>query len=267
MPALLLPRRASSAPFRPALLTLATLVLAAAPSTAQIVRGTVVEADTDSPIPHAEVVLVYSSGKEMRTVLADAYGAFVIEADEPGRYTLSVRHIGFVAVSTPVVDVAESEAVTVQIRMNAEAIPLEPLVVVQRRWHGFTRLERFYERADWNSKLGIGRIYYHDDVKRYASVRYILATAPPRPMCPMRILVDGLDVGSVDDLDVFVKPEDVEGIEIYRGPTQVPQEYVHMTNCALALIWTRPRQGKPFTWGRFLAASGIFGVLTLLITR
>ncbi|HEX6939451.1 MAG TPA: carboxypeptidase-like regulatory domain-containing protein [Longimicrobiales bacterium] len=249
------------------LLAAAALCLAAAPAAAQVVRGTVVEATTGTPIGQAEVVLVDDGGKERRRVITDTHGLFLLEAPEAGRYTLAVRRIGFVAVQTPVVDVSESEAVAVEIRMSAEAIPLEPLVVVQRRWYGIARLDEFYRRADWNSKLGRGRIYYRDDIEHYASLRHLFAMVPQGRSCPMQILVDGLPISEMEELDAFAHPDDVEGVEIYRGPAQVPPEYAHLATCGIALVWTRPTRGKPFTWKRFFIAVGLAGLMVLLANQ
>lgn len=178
---------------------------------------------------------------------------------------MSVRRIGFVTVATPVVKVEAGEAVSVELRMNPRAIPLDPLVVVQRRWYGNARLQQFYERAEWNDKLGRGRIYFREDLQNVFSIRHLIYQTPQRMRCPMQVLVDGLPIGHMDDLDAIAAPEVVEGVEIYRGPAQMPVEYSYLNACSLALVWTRPTPGRPFSWKRMLVAGGLVGAVLLLV--
>jgi len=264
MPVLAPPRRARAAP---TLVAPFALLLATTPAAAQLVRGTVIDVAAGTPIAYAEVALVDQNGQSVLTALTDSLGVFLLEAPNAGRYTLTVRHIGFVAVSTPVVDVSDAEMVSVEVRMSAEAITLDPLVVVQRRWYGIARLEQFYDRADWHVRTGIGRIYFHEDLQSYSSLRHLFMTVPRRLNCPMPILVDGIPIHSLDDLDAFAQPSDVEGVEIYRGAAQVPPEYAHLTDCAIALVWTRPTRGNPFSWKRFLVGVAAAGVLVFFMVR
>ena len=63
--------------------------------------------------------------------------------------------------------------------------------------------------------------------------------------CPVRFFIDGnsvpLNGGTIDDL---VQPNDVEGIEIYRGVSTVPAEFSGKSlsddsRCGVVAIWTR----------------------------
>jgi hypothetical protein len=57
--------------------------------------------------------------------------------------------------------------------------------------------------------------------------------------CPPNYVVDG---GSVmgGDLDNMVQPQDIEGIEIYRGPSEIPGRWMGMRSaCGLIVIWTK----------------------------
>lgn len=268
MPELPPRRRAGGAPFHPALLALFALTLAAAPAAAQIVRGTVVDAEAGTPIAHAEVVLIDEDGNAVQTSLSDGVGAFMLQAPKAGRYTLNVRHIAFVAVSTPVVDVMDLQIVDVQIRMSTAAITLDPLVVVQRRSYGVGQIAEFYERADRYGKGGFGRIYFHEDIQRYISLRHLFMTLPRQASCGMPILIDGLPIDDMRDLDAFANPKDVEGVEVYRSWAQVPPEYQHLANqCGIALVWTRPTPGSPFSFKRLLVAVGVTLGLTLLLSQ
>jgi outer membrane receptor protein involved in Fe transport len=58
------------------------------------------------------------------------------------------------------------------------------------------------------------------------------------PDCPPEIWIDGVRAfdATVDE----VHPEEVEGVELYRGLGQIPAEYLSRSSgCGLVLIWTR----------------------------
>ena len=57
-----------------------------------------------------------------------------------------------------------------------------------------------------------------------------------RDGCLATVYVDGMRIHP-REVDVFVMPGDLEGIEVYTG-TAGPVEY-GMPSCALVLLWTR----------------------------
>jgi outer membrane cobalamin receptor len=58
--------------------------------------------------------------------------------------------------------------------------------------------------------------------------------------CQPSIVVDGLQLnGDAGDIDQVARPEDITGIAIYRGPSEVPVEYSTGSSCGLVQIWTR----------------------------
>jgi hypothetical protein len=57
--------------------------------------------------------------------------------------------------------------------------------------------------------------------------------------CPAAFLLDGMPIDGASGLDSQLRPEDVEGIEIYSGG-QVPIEYgARHSECGVVMIWTR----------------------------
>ena len=60
------------------------------------IEGTVVDIDTESPIPGAKVALGYStSTRPLRTVFADAAGMFHLPVSEPGTYAVVAGAPGY----------------------------------------------------------------------------------------------------------------------------------------------------------------------------
>jgi hypothetical protein len=70
-------------------------------------------------------------------------------------------------------------------------------------------------------------------------LRFARATARlAGPDCPPEIWIDGARAfeATVDE----VRPDEVEGIELYRGLGQIPAEYLSRSSaCGVVLIWTR----------------------------
>jgi hypothetical protein len=66
-----------------------------------------------------------------------------------------------------------------------------------------------------------------------------------RGNCPFRYFVDGVRVGETFQIDDI--PSDwIEAIEIYRGPSSVPVQFMLSpsetnANCGIIAIWTRDR--------------------------
>lgn len=60
--------------------------------------------------------------------------------------------------------------------------------------------------------------------------------------CPPMLFVNGIHLGSSDlvDLDGIVQPQDLEGLEVYRGISEVPARFsLPGAQCGVLLFWTR----------------------------
>ena len=61
--------------------------------------------------------------------------------------------------------------------------------------------------------------------------------------CPVQYYIDGapfLSTGG-DDMDQIVQPQDIQAIEVYKGPTETPAEFQGggSAACGTIVIWTR----------------------------
>lgn len=81
------------------------LALTAAPAHAQVVRGQVVEAQTQKPIEGAMVILLGHEGAVEHRVLTDAEGGFIAKAVRPGPHSIRVDRIGYESLTTEGFDV------------------------------------------------------------------------------------------------------------------------------------------------------------------
>jgi hypothetical protein len=216
------------------------------------VQGRVVEAESGNPIVDATLRI---AGTPL-TRTSDADGRFTIEGLPAGAYALHAEHLAYQAV-TDSLNVDLGTNVTLQVRMAASAIPLEPLIVDVRS----LMLERrgFYVRMD----RGLGTFITRDRIDRMIPLqptdvlRGVAGIQLQRrrggfgyqPVgrggCGFRYFVDGARVGpgfEIDDVPV----EWIEALEIYGGVSTVPAEFSSLMheqrgNCGLIVIWTKNR--------------------------
>lgn len=124
--------------------------LAAAPAAAQRVQGTVVDEATLTGVPLVEVALVRSD-TELTSTLTDSTGTFVLEAPGPGSYRLRASGLGYRETLSRPFQVERGRAVTVEFRISAEAVLLEPIVATVES--GLGRFEFRRRREDWGRGL------------------------------------------------------------------------------------------------------------------
>jgi hypothetical protein len=81
----------------------------------------------------------------------------------------------------------------------------------------------------------------------------------------MRVFIDDVPAeGFV--IDELVRPDNIEGVEIYRSAYEAPPRYSsRMNTCGIVLIWTRldKPSGLPLWQGLLAAFSGIGAALLI----
>lgn len=250
----------------PAVLLYLLLILAPTPAIAQVIQGTVLESATRAPITAVEVVLhdAVGEGVERGRVVTDTLGAFRIQVPLAGRYLLRVSRIGYATQTTQEFEVGDGETVVLEVSMSTESIKLDSLVVVERRRTESGMLQSFRERAEWTRKTGRGRVYYADELKRVGNVHTLYQLHAASRACPMTVLVDNLPISDPRELDFLGDAERVEGVEIYRSPSQIPPEFQHHRACSLMLVWSKQTSGNPFSWIRLLIGGALTAALFLI---
>jgi hypothetical protein len=70
-------------------------------------------------------------------------------------------------------------------------------------------------------------------------------------------------------VDETVRPYDLEGVEVYRGLTEMPGEFYDDQHCGVILLWTRRDAdgGRPFSLNRIVVALGAFLAVVFLLAR
>jgi outer membrane receptor for monomeric catechols len=73
-----------------------------------------------------------------------------------------------------------------------------------------------------------------------STLRFSRAIMTPGRDCPPQYWVDGVKTWALNIDDIL--PQDVEGVEVYSGPSALPSQYNTRdgtTICGVVLIWTR----------------------------
>jgi hypothetical protein len=141
---------------------------------AQVVRGWVLDAESDTPVAGVTVSLVDTLDQVTRTVVsADGDGGFVVAAPAAGTYTLRGQHIGYGVTSSPPFHVPPDDTVRVQFRISAQPIALASLTVIgapAAPLDPMLEARGFYQRRDDYDGHGKARFFTTEDIDASGAV-------------------------------------------------------------------------------------------------
>jgi hypothetical protein len=251
--------------------TLVPLALAGILSSSQIdaqqLRGRVTDSDSRSPLVSAQVELLDKSPKALASALTDRTGQFLLHGPRPGRFRVRITLIGYQESIVPNVELYGGETVDAEISLAVAAIPLEPLRIVGRARTPSAYLERagFYERE----QAGVGSFLTRYEIEKRGgslltdALRYVPGVRLRRAdrtgrrwdillrntRCPPAVVLDGAIVrmgGPARPMDMpiddLVLLDDIDGVEIYHGPSETPPAFNRGGECGVLVIWTRRRR-------------------------
>lgn len=249
MPAAAHPLRATLVAF----LVTAASALVGAPLAAQdgelaTVDLVVTDSATRAPVVGARVA---SSGLRY-TAVSDATGRVRLRDLTAGRHRVAITHPQYAA-RERTVELTAGQTLRLAVPLPATAVALDPLVAEGRS----ARLQEFYDRAERGAGYYVTRkqierrrprrfsdalrgipnlIVAHD--RGRARVR--LGRAGETRDCPPAYYLDGIRFNP-GNLDVDLRPELIEGVEVYSGSQVPPRFRASDAACGVILIWTRDR--------------------------
>lgn len=220
------------------------------------VRGTVVSLD-NQPVKAARV----EAPMWGVSVVTKDDGTFNLEGVPTGTQLIIVRHIGFEA-ERVTVNVTSRQPIEVRVTLGPSVNVLDPVLVTARANYaldkdGFTARQRtgwgkYFTREQIQKRNPYNLSDFLTDVPgiRVAHVlggatitsdraSYILGGG--RGGGCTHIWVDGFEWRSAEpgDIDTFVSPRDIIGLEVYK-PNEAPVQYRGVDdNCIVLLLWTR----------------------------
>lgn len=289
-------------------------------SAQNLIRGTLLEEETERPVAGAAIWLVDEAGNDVHreAELTDSQGRFVFPVPSEGTYNFRVARLGYEMENTFAFEMPQGEDVNLTIYVIPRAVELDALDVQGDRadLRSVGLLSDFY----WRSEHGLGKYLTREDLEQYPSLGFtdILSIIPgvsltPTPygqivamrratpslsrlfgqgsgfgrtgpisttfaetdadnqgqsrgqsdilsqrgsedelfaqlnVCPAVVWVDGMQLNRHSDasfgaiqLAYNLRAEDIEGIEVYRGPSELPGEFMGPdSRCGVIAIWTR----------------------------
>lgn len=191
--------------------------------------------------------------------VTDSSGFFRTERVGEGFNLIETRRIGYV----PGVFEVELEAEQVELDMSVSLYPVpvqleEINVSAQRTVYVAGRLREFYDRR--NSGLGrylarweieaIAPLSVSDLLQRFPAVQVIQSSFGRISLqivrgrvgaCNPSIYLDGVPIQVDADFNInsFVIPQVLEGVEVYTGPSEAPVQYLGNSTCGVILLWTQ----------------------------
>ena len=248
-------------------------VFASAQSSSVRLSGRIITND-GSPVADAEIVLggLTASGR------SDSAGRFLVEGTPVGPVRLQVRAIGFSPLDTIVVlPAGESPAIT--LRMVRSVQQLEPVITEAvlpygkpLRYQHTGRFDDFYERRakrpgtfftrediersgrnnamELMSSVAGVRLNWREDGTAIVRVARCEGKSVWYQRLPLEeryrwlaVYIDGQRIGAAIETLSQLKAGDIETMEVYRGPSQLPVDAVGDA-CAAVFITTRFTTGS-----------------------
>lgn len=265
-----------SAAARLTLATPAFLLALAHPLDAQVIRGRIFEDSSRTPVDGATLSLLRESGEPTgRQVRSDTGGTFSITTPGVGRFVIVAQRLGFHEMSTPsIVALAAGEVVVVELFLGRNAAPLSPITITERRPARLNPLQAGFEER---RRTGMGTFMTREDIEqRKARMVYDLLLGVPglelrergggrismtraagSVACQPLIYLDGVranrstdPASMVQSLLKAIPADHLEGVEIYKGRSQLPAEFGSAdARCGAVVLWTR-QPGPPRSSGR-----------------
>jgi hypothetical protein len=256
---------------RSALPLLLLLTLApATPAAGQVhIVGRVIDDSTERPLESAQVTVRATDGRFLGRVETETTGTFEFTVDRVSAVRIDVRRLSYRANAMPILHFDGRKFFQVEARLAPDAILLAPLEIIA--WSEVD-MSPFLEGFRQRLRGGLGLYITRDDIEARhptyvadllreipgivvtgsgvgsrATVQVGRSTAS---RCETQIYVDGFllnrrtGVGRslTEDfrIDDAVTPLSVEGIEVYRGISSVPAEFLNPdAECGVIAIWTR----------------------------
>jgi hypothetical protein len=245
-----------SSAVRATLSTLLTWAITASALSGQTIQGRLLDSETGEPLPSATMSLLDEDGARLTGTQTDAAGSFELSAARPGAYQLRAERIGYRTATAPAMELDAGDTLRVEFRLSTQAVLLGPVVVTGQPRRLTRALRDFYERAE---RRAWGSFLTREEISRRSPVQTtdLLRTLPGvqlvptrfggnavllRGGCPARVYLDGLRVRlagtTIDDL---VRPQELEGVEVYRNEAEIPAQYGGLSGggCGAVLLWTR----------------------------
>lgn len=124
-------RRPSSGSGRSHAVVAGALVCAllAPPVSAQTINGTLIDLQSDQPIPLGLVIMFSESGDSVTSTVTDVAGSFSVSSPTPGSFVLLAGALGYRETPAGAFELGDGGVMEVEYRLAPEPMPIDALVV------------------------------------------------------------------------------------------------------------------------------------------
>lgn len=248
----------------------------------QEISGRLLDLDTDRPVPLGLVMMYTESGDSISSTISDGLGRFRVESPEPGSFVLVAAALGYEETRAGIFELGEGASMEVEYRLPSQPLPMDAFLVSVNQ----PVLDHHLVRNGFVRRLqrGLGKfITPHDIAESSARSTESLLTGIPQvrvgtvristgglgvpaphlgetvqiagPLgrwCQPMVFVDGrkilYDPSTGLNLSAYASIADVEAVEVYRRPAEIPVEFPARqrmtpgdqdTGCGVLVLWTK----------------------------
>jgi hypothetical protein len=248
------------------LVALLGMLVGAPAVSAQVVtlRGVVVADSSGTPLSDVTVSVLREDytviGVPVRTT---EDGRFLTQVASAGRYRLKANRLGYKEVITPSFKTVAGVVTVLELVMSVRVQLLAPLSITGR--YDARDLMDPLADFDFRRRTGAGKYFTAKDIEERGAFR---VTDMLRGLAGVRVndtggtasismtrSIGGISSGAgctppvfLDGLKLMMDPMDIintlpidaiTGIEIYKGPSTVPGEFMEGAACGAVVVWTR----------------------------
>ena len=189
-------------------------------------------------------------------------GQFKLNDLPIGSYTLETRALGF-QLRRRAVDVLEGADGVVDVVMDVVAPTLDVVKVKAGANAGAVPLAEFDRRR----KSGFGRFLDETQIEQRAAMhtadlfrgtpgmtimasvsggdKVLMNAAGGGGVCVPAVFLNGVTITTDGNLDAFINPKEIRGVEIYSRVASVPLQFQSRNGCGSIVLWTGARRTSP----------------------
>jgi len=215
------------------------------------IHGSIVS-ERNRPITNARVQI---AGRDLMTV-TDTAGRFRLAGIPAGSQTIEVRAIGYAPELRALTLGADADT-AIALTLTSVKRVLDTIHVVSQRVYnkdsnGFLRRKRmgfgyFFDQESVRRQrpFDLTRFLYQvpsmHEVRQGFQKIFLMRGGSGGGYCQPSFYLNGMKMSPelLGDLDMLATPEELEGMEIYRG-AGTPAEFSNFNGCGSVVIWTRP---------------------------
>jgi hypothetical protein len=145
------------------------LLAAYSPASGQVLRGRLLDLDTNEPIPRGVLTLIRDDGERVRVVTTDHDGRYRLTAPGAGSYLVEAKRLGYRTWLDGPIELAVGDEWETEYHLKAVPVRLDPLEVTAEAElrEAFLQHVGFYERQ----KADFGHFVTREDIERRAPAR------------------------------------------------------------------------------------------------